>query len=155
MLADDLDVPFVELNSVIERVAGCSLSEIHNLYGPTAYRRYERRALEETIQLYPDAVIATPGGIVSDPATFNLLLSQCFTVWLRASPEEHMQRVVAQGDLRPMSGNQEAMEDLKRILAGRAAFYGKADLSFDTSGKALAESFPGLRAALRDARGTR
>jgi XRE family aerobic/anaerobic benzoate catabolism transcriptional regulator len=154
MLADDLDVPFVELNNVIERLAGCSLAEIHNLYGPTAYRRYERRALEETVQLYSDAVIATPGGIVSDASTFNLLLSQCFTVWLKASPEEHMQRVIAQGDLRPMSGNQEAMEDLKRILAGRAAFYGKADLAFDTSGKALAESFPPLRAALLKARAT-
>ncbi len=151
MLADDLDIAFVELNGAIERVAGCSLSEIHNLYGPTAYRRYERRALEETVQLYPDAVIATPGGIVSDPATFNLLLAQCFTVWLKASPEEHMQRVVAQGDLRPMSGNQEAMEDLKRILAGRAAFYGKADLTFDTSGRTLAESFPALRDAVRTA----
>jgi len=151
MLADDLDVPFVELNNVIERVAGCSLAEIHNLYGPTAYRRYERRALEETVQLYPDAVIATPGGIVSDAATFNLLLSQCFTVWLKASPEEHMQRVITQGDLRPMSGNQEAMEDLKRILAGRAAFYGKADVIFDTSGKPLADAFPGLRDALRKA----
>jgi XRE family aerobic/anaerobic benzoate catabolism transcriptional regulator len=151
MLADDLDVPFVELNSVIERVAGCSLSEIHNLYGPTAYRRYERRALEETVQLYADAVIATPGGIVSDAATFNLLLSQCFTVWLKASPEEHMQRVIAQGDLRPMSGNQEAMQDLERILAGRAAFYSKADLAFDTSGKALSESFPALREGLRAA----
>ena len=153
MLADDLEVPFVELNSVIERVAGCSLAEIHNLYGPTAYRRYERRALEETVQFYPDAVIATPGGIVSDAATFNLLLSQCFTVWLKASPEEHMQRVIDQGDLRPMSGNQEAMDDLKRILAGRAAFYGKADLTFDTSGRALAESFPELRDGLRAARG--
>jgi XRE family aerobic/anaerobic benzoate catabolism transcriptional regulator len=152
MLADDLDVPFVELNSVIERVAGCSLGEIHNLYGPTAYRRYERRALEETVQLYPDAVIATPGGIVSDAATFNLLLSQCFAVWLKASPEEHMQRVIAQGDLRPMSGNHEAMEDLKRILAGRAAFYGKADLTFDTSGRTLAQSFPLLRDALQSAR---
>jgi XRE family aerobic/anaerobic benzoate catabolism transcriptional regulator len=151
MLADDLDVPFVELNGVIERVAGCSLEEIHNLYGPTAYRRYERRALEETVQLYPDAVIATPGGIVSDAATFNLLLSHCFTVWLQASAEEHMQRVVAQGDLRPMSGNQEAMEDLKRILAGRAAFYGKADVAFDTSGRTLAESFPALRETLRAA----
>lgn len=154
MLADDLDVPFVELNNVIERLAGCSLAEIHNLYGPTAYRRYERRALEETVQLYSDVVIATPGGIVSDASTFNLLLSQCFTVWLKASPEEHMQRVIAQGDLRPMSGNQEAMEDLKRILAGRAAFYGKADLAFDTSGKALAESFPSLRTALLKSRAT-
>ncbi len=137
-LADALDVPFVELNREVERVSGCGLAEIHNLLGPTAYRRYERRALEETIQLYPDAVIATPGGIVSDASTFNLLLANCLTVWLKASPEEHMNRVIAQGDLRPMSGNvgnSEAMDDLKRILAGRAAFYGKADVSFDTSGK--------------------
>jgi len=153
MLADDLDVPFVELNREIERVAGCSLSEIHNLYGPSAYRRYERRALEETIELYPDAVIATPGGIISDAATFGLLLQHCFTVWLQASPEEHMQRVVAQGDLRPMSGNQEAMEDLKRILAGRAAFYAKADLSYSTSGRDLAASFGQLREAVRRATG--
>jgi len=134
-LAERLALPFVELNREIERVAGCSLNEIHNLLGPAAYRRYERRALEETIQLYPDAVIATPGGIVSDPATFNLLLAHCWTVWLKASPEEHMQRVIAQGDLRPMSGNREAMEDLKRILAGRAAFYAKSDAVLDTSGR--------------------
>ena len=149
MLADDLGLPFVELNREIERVAGASIAEIHNLYGPTAYRRYERRALEEAIQLYQDAVIATPGGIVSDAATFNLLLSHCFTVWLRAAPEEHMQRVQAQGDLRPMSGNQEAMEDLRRILAGREPFYGKAELAFDTSEKSLGESFAGLRTAVR------
>jgi XRE family aerobic/anaerobic benzoate catabolism transcriptional regulator len=153
MLADDLDVPFVELNSAIEQVAGCSLSEIHNLYGPTAYRRYERRALEETIQLYPDAVIATPGGIVSDAATFNLLLAHCYTVWLQAAPEDHMQRVIAQGDLRPMAGNQEAMEDLKRILAGRAAFYGKADLAFNTSGQPLPDCYAALRERLRNALG--
>jgi XRE family aerobic/anaerobic benzoate catabolism transcriptional regulator len=155
MLADGMDVPFVELNREIERVAGCSLSEIHNLYGPSAYRRYERRALEEAIELHPDAVIATPGGIVSDPATFGLLLARCFTVWLQASPEEHMRRVVAQGDLRPMAGhagNQEAMDDLRRILAGRAAFYGKADLSFDTSGLPLAEAYARLGAALHAAR---
>lgn len=155
LLADAMDVAFVELNVEIERVAGCSLSEIHNLYGPSAYRRYERRALEETIELYPDAVIATPGGLVSDPATFNMLLAHCYTVWLQASPEDHMQRVIAQGDLRPMSGhagNPEAMEDLKRILVGRAAFYGKADLSFNTSGLGLQEAFTRLLAALqRDA----
>ena len=79
------------------------------------------------IRLQPEAVIATPGGLVSEPATFSLLLDQCFTVWLQASPEEHMGRVVAQGDLRPMAGNREAMDDLKHILAGREAFYAKAD----------------------------
>ena len=155
MLADEFEIGFVELNREIERVAGCSLSEIHNLYGPSAYRRYERRALQEAIELYPDAVIATPGGIVSDPATFGLLLANCYTVWLQASPEAHMQRVVAQGDLRPMAGNagnDEAMDDLRRILAGRAAFYGKADLSFDTSGLSLAEAYQRLGGLLRAVR---
>lgn len=145
LLAEDLGMPFIELNREIERVAGCGISEIQNLLGQAAYRRYERRALEEAIQLYPDAVIATPGGIVSDPATFNLLLSHCFTVWVKATPEEHMQRVVAQGDLRPMSGNREAMEDLRRILAGRAAFYGRADLTLDTGGRNVDESFAQMR----------
>ncbi len=146
-LADALEVPFVELNREIERVSSCGLAEIHNLLGPNAYRRYERRALEESIQLYPDAVIATPGGIVSDASTFNLLLANCFTIWLKASPEEHMNRVIAQGDLRPMAGhvgNSEAMDDLKRILAGRAAFYNKADVSFDTSGKSADACFQAL-----------
>lgn len=151
-LADRLEVPFVELNREIERVAGCGLSEIQNLLGPAAYRRYERRALEETIQLYPDAVIATPGGLVSDPATFNLLLAHCYSVWLKATPEEHMQRVVAQGDLRPMAGNRQAMDDLKRILAGRAAFYGKADAVFDTSAKTLDQAFAGLSDVVEAAR---
>jgi len=152
MLAEAFDLPFIELNREIERVAGCGLGEIHNLLGPNAYRRYERRALDEVVSQYPSAVIATPGGIVSDATTFNALLANCFTVWIKATPEEHMGRVVAQGDLRPMAGNsggQEAMDDLKRILAGRAAFYGKADLAFDTSGKPLASSFGELKAALQ------
>ena len=152
-LADDMGVPFVELNREIERVAGYGLAEIHNLLGPAAYRRYERRALEETVQLHPEAVIATPGGIVSDPATFNLLLSHCFTVWLRASPAEHMQRVVAQGDTRPMAGNKEAMDDLRRILAGRAAFYGKADLTFETSDQSLDDAYGALVSKLSTALG--
>ncbi len=147
-LATDLGVTFVELNRDIERVAGYGLAEIHNLLGPTAYRRYERRALEEALQRHPDAVLATPGGIVSDPATFNLLLANCYTVWLTASPGEHMQRVVAQGDTRPMAGNAEAMDDLKRILAGRAAFYRKADLSVDTSGLSLDDAYERLVASL-------
>jgi XRE family aerobic/anaerobic benzoate catabolism transcriptional regulator len=149
LLADALGVPFVELNREIERVAGCSLAEIHNLLGASAYRRYERRALEETVQLYPDAVIATPGGVVSDPANFNLLLAHCYTVWLQARPEEHMTRVVAQGDLRPMAGNQEAMDDLKRILAERAPFYAKADLTLDTHGRTLEQSLLDLQQALQ------
>ena len=151
MLAADLDFPFIELSREIEKLAGCSISEIQALYGTNAYRRYERRALEEAIQIYPEAVIATPGGIVSDPATFNQLLSHCTTVWLRASPEDHMKRVMAQGDLRPMAASKEAMEDLKNILEGRAAFYSKADLVLDTSGAALQPTFSSLRAAVRRA----
>ena len=128
MLADDLEVPFVELSREIEKLAGCSVREIHDLYGTTAYRRYERRALDEAVQTYPaEAVIATPGGIVAEPATFNVLLGHCTTVWLQASPEEHMGRVAAQGDTRPMAASKEAMDDLRRILSGRAAFYSKAD----------------------------
>ena len=150
MLADDLDVPFIELSREIEKFAGCSVREIHDLYGTNAYRRYERRALEETVQIYGEVVIATPGGIVSDPATFNELLAHCTTVWLQAAPEEHMGRVRAQGDTRPMAASKEAMEDLRRILQGRAAFYSKADLKVDTSGRDLAGSFELLRNTVRE-----
>ena len=149
MLAEDLDFPFVELSREIEKFAGCSINEIQALYGQNAYRRYERRAMEEAIQIYPEAVIATPGGLVSDPASFNLLLAHCTTVWLQADPEDHMKRVAAQGDLRPMAGNREAMEDLKGILAGRAAFYSKAELTLDTSAQALQATFLALRAMVR------
>ena len=151
MLADDLDFPFVELSREIERFAGCSISEIQGLYGQHAYRRYERRALEEAIQLYPEAVIAAPGGIVSDAATFNQLLSHCTTVWLQADPEDHMKRVAAQGDLRPMAASREAMADLKGILAGRAAFYSKAEFRLNTSAQPLEPSFAALRKVVRQA----
>jgi XRE family transcriptional regulator, aerobic/anaerobic benzoate catabolism transcriptional regulator len=151
MLADDLGFPFVELSREIEKFAGCSISEIQALYGMNAYRRYERRALEEAIQIYPEAVIATPGGLVSDPATFNQLLAHCTTVWLQADAEDHMRRVSAQGDLRPMAASKEAMEDLKRILAGRAAFYSKAELRVDTSAAPLDATFQALRRLVREA----
>jgi XRE family aerobic/anaerobic benzoate catabolism transcriptional regulator len=151
MLAEDLGYPFVELSREIEKFAGCSISEIQALYGQNAYRRYERRALEEAIQIYPEAVIATPGGIVSDPATFNQLLAHCTTVWLRADPEDHMKRVVAQGDTRPMASSREAMEDLKSILAGRAAFYSKAEFQLDTSAQPLQPTFEALRSMVREA----
>lgn len=143
-LAAHLEVPFIELSAQIEMLAGCSIDEIHSLYGQTAYRRYEQRALEEVIRSHARAVIATPGGIVSEPATFNLLLTHCYTMWLKASPEEHMSRVLAQGDRRPMSGNREAMEDLKRILESRAQFYSKADKTFDTSDMPAERAFARL-----------
>ena len=111
----------------------------------------ERRALEETIQIYPEAVIATPGGIVSDPATFNQLLAHCTTVWLQASPEDHMKRVIAQGDTRPMKATREAMKDLKSILAGRAAFYSKAEFQLDTSAQPLEDTCTRLRHIVREA----
>ena len=151
MLADDLGFPFVELSREIEKFAGCTIREIQALYGTNAYRRYERRALEEAIQIYPEAVIATPGGLVSDAATFNLLLAHCTTVWLQAEPEDHMKRVTAQGDMRPMAASKEAMDDLKRILAGRLPFYSKAELSFDTSAQPLEQTFQALRALVRRA----
>ena len=151
MLAEDLGFPFVELSREIEKFAGCSISEIQALYGQSAYRRYERRALEETIQIYPEAVIATPGGIVSDPATFNQLLAHCTTVWLQASPEDHMKRVIAQGDTRPMKATREAMKDLKSILAGRAAFYSKAEIQLDTSAQSLEDTCTTLRRVVREA----
>ncbi|HUN90991.1 MAG TPA: helix-turn-helix transcriptional regulator [Burkholderiaceae bacterium] len=153
VLADELGFPFVELSREIEKFAGCSVGEIQALYGQGAYRRYERRALEEAIQIYPEAVIATPGGIVSDPATFNLLLAHCLTVWLKATPEDHMKRVVAQGDTRPMAASREAMEDLKSILADRAAFYSKAECSVDTSAFEQDGAARELARVVRDALG--
>ena len=153
MLAEDIGYPFIELSQEIERVAGCGILEIHSLYGPTAYRRYERRALEESLQLYPEMVLATPGGIVAEPSTLNLLLSHCYTVWVRATPEDHMSRVMAQGDFRPMAGSNEAMADLKRILAGREAFYSKADYVCMTSQTTLPEAFEHLRTHIREVAG--
>ena len=150
-LAEDLGFPFVELSREIEQFAGCSVAEIQALYGQNAYRRYERRALEEAVQIYAEAVIATPGGIVSDAATFNQLLTHCTTVWLKADPEDHMKRVLAQGDLRPMAASREAMDDLKGILAGRAAFYSKAEFQLDTSAQPQNETFQALRAMVRGA----
>ena len=148
-LADDLGYPFVEINRDIEKLAGCSVNEIQALYGMNAYRRYERRALEAVIQSQPQAVIATPGGMVSDVATYNLLLSACTTVWLKAEPEDHMQRVIAQGDMRPMASSKEAMEDLKQILKGRTAFYSKADLTINTSAQDLEPTFELLSTQVR------
>jgi XRE family aerobic/anaerobic benzoate catabolism transcriptional regulator len=150
MLATQLGRPFVELGREIARLAGCSPAEIQALYGPNAYRRYERQALEEVLRNYPTCVIATAGGLVADAASYDLLLTHCYTVWLQAEPEDHMNRVLAQGDLRPMADSREAMDDLRLILEGRAAFYEKADFAYYTSGKTLEESFAGLVVGLKE-----
>lgn len=149
MLAEHLGVPFIELAKTIEQDAGAELSEIFSLYGQGAYRRYERRSLEAVVENNPRFVIVPGGSIVSELATFDLLLSSCFTIWLKASPEEHMSRVVAQGDYRPIKDSQEAMDDLKRILAGRITMYNRADAIVDTSGKTVDESFSEMLEILR------
>jgi len=151
MLAADLGFPYVELSREIENLAGCSIAEIQDLYGNEAYRRYERRALEEALQVHAESVIGTPGGLVSDPVAFDRLLSSCTTIWLRARPEDHMQRVIEQGDFRPMAGAREAMLDLKNILAAREEFYSRARYQLDTSDKPLQPTFAALRALAREA----
>ena len=144
-LATELKLPFIELDREIERDAGTSLSEIFLMYGQPGYRRYEYRCLERILESRSRCVIATGGSIVSEPATYDLLLSSCFTVWLKAEPAEHMARVVAQGDMRPMAGNTQAMDDLKRILHSRAVLYGQADAVVDTAGRSAKQSLKDLR----------
>lgn len=148
LLAKRIGIPFIKLGHEIEREAGTSMSEVFSLYGQSGYRRYERRALEAVVSKYKRAVIEVPGGLVAEPGTFELLLSSCMVAWLKTSPEEHMARVVAQGDHRPMDDNNEAMEDLRRILQGRESLYGKADITLDTAGKSVQQSLEELNAAL-------
>jgi len=133
LLAKRLEIPFIELDREIEAAAGLPLQVIFELYGQAGFRRLERESLERVLGQHERFVLATGGSIVSEPQTFEQLLSTCFTIWLRAAPSDHMARVVAQGDLRPMAGNREAMADLERILAGRQALYSRADSALDTS----------------------
>jgi XRE family aerobic/anaerobic benzoate catabolism transcriptional regulator len=149
-IAQSLGFPFVELSREIERLAGCDTGEIQALYGQNAYRRYERRALEESLSAHEQCVIATPGGLVTDAGSFNLLLGRCITVWLKADPEDHMRRVVAQGDMRPVTASREAMQDLRNILDGRSAFYSKAAIHVETSGRTLEEARATLLQALKE-----
>lgn len=149
LLAERLACPFIELDREIEREAGAPLSAIFDLYGQPAFRRFERRCLERVLEQHPRAVIATGGGLVSDPATFERLLSSCYTVWIKASPSEHMERVIAQGDMRPMSSNREAMSDLRSILRTREPLYSQADAQVDTARRTLEESLEELIAAVR------
>jgi XRE family aerobic/anaerobic benzoate catabolism transcriptional regulator len=150
-LAAALGAPFIELDREIARESGLELGEIFALYGQAAFRRYERHSLEAVIERHPKAVIATGGSLVSEPGTFDLLLATCFTIWLKAAPEEHMNRVLEQGDTRPMADNEQAMADLRRILDGRAALYAKADAAVDTAGRTVEESFAALEAVVTKA----
>src|SRR5690348_10666426 len=144
LLAEALDRPFLEMADEIQSVAGMSLDQIFDLSGQAGYRRYEKRALERVIERHERFVLTTGGSIVSEAATYELLLSSCLTVWIKAAPEEHMARVVAQGDMRPMAGNAEAMEDLRQILSSREALYAKADAQVDTSASTVEKSLEAL-----------
>jgi XRE family aerobic/anaerobic benzoate catabolism transcriptional regulator len=136
---------YVELDKEIELESGMSLPELFSLYGQSGFRRFERRTLERLIEENSQMVLAVGGGVVAEDETYAFLLSKCFTVWLKASPEEHMSRVIAQGDLRPMAGNAQAMDDLKRILNAREPLYRKADAVVDTSGQTVEASLRNLR----------
>jgi XRE family aerobic/anaerobic benzoate catabolism transcriptional regulator len=143
--------PFIELDREVELEAGMALAEIFLLYGPTGYRDLERHCLERIIAAQRDVVLSVGGGVVLEADNYQLLLGSCFTVWIKASPTEHMSRVIAQGDLRPMRGHERAMEDLKGILVAREPLYGRADVIVETSGQSVTRSLAALRAAVTPA----
>ena len=150
-LAAERNVPFIELDHEIEKDTGMPLSEIFSLYGQPGYRAIEKRTLERVLRANERVVISVGGGIVSEKETYDYLLAHCYTVWLKAQPEEHMSRVIAQGDFRAMAGSDRAMEDLRRILESREPLYRKADVTVDTSGASVDESIAKLKAALQAA----
>jgi XRE family aerobic/anaerobic benzoate catabolism transcriptional regulator len=144
-LSEALKVPFVELDREVEKEAGAPLGEVFAMYGQDAFRRFERRALERVLAEYPQAVIATGGGLVTDPGTFEMLLERCRCIWLKAAPEEHMSRVIAQGDMRPFKGRSAALDEIRKLLADRDRLYGRASSTVDTSGKTVRQSLADLR----------
>ena len=148
-LAEDLGIPFVELDQEIERDAGTSLAEIFSLYGQTGYRRIEKKTLDRVLREHHRAVLSIGGGVVSEKETYDQLLASCFTVWIKAQPDEHMSRVVAQGDFRAMADNAEAMEDLRSILEAREPLYRRADIQLETSRETVAQSFLKLKQAVQ------
>jgi XRE family aerobic/anaerobic benzoate catabolism transcriptional regulator len=146
LLAKERGVPFIELDREIERTTGTSLTEIFQLFGQETFRRAEREALDRVLTDHKEFVMATSGSIVTEPATLDVLLSSCFTIWVKAEPDSHMARVVAQGDLRPMSANPRAMDDLVSILNSREPLYARADAALNTDGRSIAQSFSELAA---------
>jgi XRE family aerobic/anaerobic benzoate catabolism transcriptional regulator len=145
-----LGLPFVELNREIEDQAGMPVAEVLALYGQEGYRRLEAQALSRVVATYEAVILAVAGGIVAEPDTYKTLLAQFHTIWLRATPEDHMARVRAQGDLRPMAGNPEAMEQLRFILTSREALYAQAGARLDTSGRTVEESLADLLALIAE-----
>jgi XRE family transcriptional regulator, aerobic/anaerobic benzoate catabolism transcriptional regulator len=155
-LAARLGAPFIELDRMIEREYGASAPDLIEIAGITTFRRYERSCLERVIGNHEVAVIAAAGGIVANPDTYALLLRRTHTIWLKAKPDEHMRRVMAQGDFRPMARNREAMADLVAILEARRDDYARAEAVLDTSGDTVDESFAKLeKIAARYRRGDR
>ena len=148
-LSAETNIPFIELDREIEKDTGMPLAEIFSLYGQSGYRAIERRTLERVIRQHERAIFSVGGGVVSEKETYDYLLSQCCTVWIKAQAEEHMSRVMAQGDFRVIAGSDQAMEDLRRILNAREPLYRKADIYLDTSGNSVDESFAKLKAALQ------
>jgi XRE family aerobic/anaerobic benzoate catabolism transcriptional regulator len=148
-LAKEMKIPFIELDGEIEKETGMPLGEIFSLYGQTGYRAIERRVLERVLDEHENAVLSIGGGVVSEKETYDYLLANCYTIWIKARPEEYMARVIAQGDLRLMAGSARAMEDLRRILEAREPLYRKADMYLDTSGDSVEESFAKLKDALQ------
>jgi XRE family aerobic/anaerobic benzoate catabolism transcriptional regulator len=149
LLAEQLEVPFIELDRVIEQKSGMPLGEMIEMFGQETFRRAERAALESVLHDNPRLVLATGGGLVTEPATYELMLTSCMTVWVRADPDQHMQRVIAQGDLRPMADNARAMDDLVSILKSREPLYAKADIVLDTAGKSPERSAEELVSLLK------
>lgn len=143
-LAESLGVPFVELDREVEKEAGSPLGEVFSMYGAESFRRFERRALERVLASHDRAVIAAGGGLVTDRATYDLLLERCVCVWLKAAPEEHMSRVIAQGDMRPFSGRTAALDEIRKLLSDRERLYARADGVVDTSGRTLKQSLAEL-----------
>ena len=147
LLAEHLDVPFIQLGTEIEKLAGMPVAEILSLSGQDGYRRFEEKALFDVLARLERCVIETGGSIVSETSLFNVLLTSCHVVWIKASPEEHMQRVIDQGDMRPIQSNDHAMADLRRILDARNPFYAQSHTTIDTSGNKLEDSFQELIAS--------
>jgi XRE family transcriptional regulator, aerobic/anaerobic benzoate catabolism transcriptional regulator len=150
-LAAELELPYIELDHEIEKDTGIPLAEIFSLYGQSGYRAIEKRTLQRVLHDGARAVISVAGGIVSERETYEYLLAHCFTIWLKAAPEELMARVISQGDFRVMAGNDRAMEDLRQILESRETLYRKADATVDTSGESAEQSLRKLRSILQDA----